>query len=104
MGDWPRRDVVGESFHESEIRSLFPAQIGELFLRAALVPDPRNEYDRNAVKVIVSVSTSATSRKTTPPSISRCSMLSSNRLSASDQLPYLGVRVLRMGRDRQTRT
>jgi hypothetical protein len=57
-GDWPRRDVVGESFHESEIRSLFPTRIGEqdgeLFLRAALVPDPRNEYDRNAVKVMVS--------------------------------------------------
>jgi hypothetical protein len=57
-GDWPRRDVVGESFHELEIRSLFPARIGEqdreLSLRAALVPDPRNEHDRNAVKVIAS--------------------------------------------------
>ena len=57
-GDLPRRDVVGESFHESEIRSLFPARIGErgheLALRAALVPDPGNKYDRNAVKVMVS--------------------------------------------------
>ena len=48
-GNWPRRDVVGESFHESEIRSLFPARIS-----AALVPDPRNEHDPNAVKVMVS--------------------------------------------------
>lgn len=57
-GDGQRRDVVGESFHESEIRSLFPTRIseqdGEFSLRAALVPDPSNEYDRNAVKVIVS--------------------------------------------------
>ena len=49
---------MGESFHASEIRSLFPARIseqdGELFLSAALVPDPRNEHDPNAVKVMVS--------------------------------------------------
>jgi hypothetical protein len=54
---WPNRDVVGESFYEAEIRSLFPLRIGEgdreLFLRAALLPDPKNQYDRNAVKVLV---------------------------------------------------
>ena len=56
-GDSPRRDVAGESFHEAALRSLFPARIGErdreLFLRAALVPDPGNKYDANAVKVMV---------------------------------------------------
>lgn len=56
-GDWPRRDVVGESFHADEIRSLFPARIPEggqeLFLSAALIPEPENPHDRNAVRVAV---------------------------------------------------
>lgn len=56
-GDWPRREVVGESFHADEIRSLFPARIPpdgqELFLRAALIPEPENPHDRNAVRVAV---------------------------------------------------
>ncbi|MDN5770985.1 MAG: HIRAN domain-containing protein [Microlunatus sp.] len=56
-GDWPRREVVGESFHAEEIRSLFPAQMPEggqeLILPAALIPDPQNIHDHNAVRVSV---------------------------------------------------
>lgn len=55
-GDWPHRDVVGESFHEAAIRSLFPKQIGqdhEVFLTASLIPEPTNKWDRHAVKVVV---------------------------------------------------
>lgn len=57
-GEWPRRDVVGETFHADAIRSLFPRAIPEggqeLFLRAVLLPDPENPHDRNAVKVLIS--------------------------------------------------
>lgn len=53
---WPSRKVVGESFHESAIRSLFPAPFGErsreLTLRAALVTEPGNKVDPYAVMVI----------------------------------------------------
>jgi hypothetical protein len=56
-GDWPRREVVGESFHPEEIRSLFPQTIPdggqELLLSAQLTPDPGNAHDKNAVRVVV---------------------------------------------------
>lgn len=48
---------MGESFYVDALRSLFPRKLPgggqELFSRAALVPDPTNPHDRNAVKVIV---------------------------------------------------
>lgn len=54
---WPAFDVVGESYHEPAIRALFRPPIGqagqELILRAVLVPEPNNRYDRNAVMVVV---------------------------------------------------
>lgn len=56
-GDWPRVEVVGESFYADALRSLFPRQLDdsgrELLVRAALVPDPTNQYDRNAVKIMI---------------------------------------------------
>jgi hypothetical protein len=56
-GDWPQRDIVGESFHEAAIRSFFPKRIGEgdreLFIMASLIPEPTNPYDKHAVKVVV---------------------------------------------------
>lgn len=53
---WPSREVAGESFHETAIRSLFPRSFGEqsreIRLRAELVPEPTNTHDRNAIMVI----------------------------------------------------
>lgn len=53
---WSNVDVVGESHHEDEIRRLLPRNLGasrhELELRASLIPEPENRYDRNAVKVV----------------------------------------------------
>ena len=53
---WSNVDVVGESHHEDEIRRLLPRNLGsarhEVELRASLIPEPTNRYDRNAVKVV----------------------------------------------------
>lgn len=53
---WASRKVVGVSFHEPAIRSLFAVPFGdrrkELTLRAALVPEPGNKVDPYAVMVI----------------------------------------------------
>lgn len=53
---WPSHEVAGETHHEMEIRSLFPAGFGddgrETRLKAALVPEPTNRHDRSAVMVI----------------------------------------------------
>ena len=56
-GDWPRREVVGESFYREALRSLFPRQLTdggqERLVRAALMPDPTNPHDRKAIKVVI---------------------------------------------------
>lgn len=56
-GDWPRVDVVGESFYAEALRSLFPRALDdggqELFRRSVLLPDPTNRHDPNAIKVII---------------------------------------------------
>lgn len=57
-GSWPQIDVVGESHHESEIRSLFPASLPSegghsVETTAILVPEPKNQFDTNAVAVHV---------------------------------------------------
>lgn len=56
-GDWIRRPVAGESFHEKEIRALLPRTMGtesvEIQEQALLVPEPTNRHDRNAVKVMI---------------------------------------------------
>lgn len=54
---WPNMDVVGEFYHQGEIRQLFPQKIDandrELICTATLLPEPANEFDPNAVKVVV---------------------------------------------------
>jgi len=56
-GGWPRVDVVGEKFHEAEIRRLFPAGLttgsSEFQGTAHLVPEPNNPHDPNAIAVRV---------------------------------------------------
>ena len=56
-GTGPNREVAGESFHEAAIRALLPRPVGdrgvELRLRAALVPEADNPFDRSAVRVLV---------------------------------------------------
>ncbi|MGB7963714.1 MAG: HIRAN domain-containing protein [Propionicimonas sp.] len=53
---WANAEVAGASFHEEGIRKLFPKPFGsgsrELTTRAALVPEPSNKHDRNAVMVV----------------------------------------------------
>lgn len=58
QGQWPVRDVVGESFREKEIRSLFPAARRVTYqdsieTTARLVPETDNPHDRHAVAVLV---------------------------------------------------
>lgn len=54
---WPNLDVVGEYYHQDEIRQLFPQTIDfndrELICTASLLPEPSNKVDPNAVKVVV---------------------------------------------------
>jgi len=49
-------EVSGESHREKEIESLFPAGVdeagSEIESRVALVPEPTNRFDRNAVMVV----------------------------------------------------
>ncbi len=56
-GDSPRRPIVGESFHATEIRALLPKSLGEQSTevqdQALLIPEPANRHDRNAVKVVI---------------------------------------------------
>lgn len=56
-GLWCNQEVAGESHHLDEIRTLVPAQqraVGaELDRTAALLPEPKNKYDVNAIRVIV---------------------------------------------------
>lgn len=60
-GDWDRREVAGESFHEDAIRRLFPGGLTdtgeELELTAYLVPEPHNPHDRHAVAVQIAGAT-----------------------------------------------
>ena len=50
-------DVVGESFHLNEIAATFRAIGHDPFkpVTAALIPDPKNKYDSNAVAVYLVV-------------------------------------------------
>jgi collagen type III alpha len=52
---YPNIDVVGESSYESQIRAQFGRlardQDQEIFTEAALIPEPDNPYDSNAVSV-----------------------------------------------------
>ncbi|MBW9213246.1 hypothetical protein KV102_00200 [Mumia sp. zg.B53] len=54
---WPNTEVVGESNHERELRSLFPGRVresgAELEGKATLVSEPRNAHDPSAVAVFV---------------------------------------------------
>lgn len=54
---WPNVDVVGEFYHQGEIRQLFPQKIDghdrELICTASLLPEPTNKFDPSAVKVVV---------------------------------------------------
>lgn len=56
-GAWPRVDVVGEKFHEHDIRRLFPggfANGSQTYEGVAhLLPEPNNPHDPNAVAVRV---------------------------------------------------
>lgn len=58
-GTYSYSDVVGESFHRTELLELIakaPAteqQSGEVFVTALLVADRTNEYDSNAIAVMV---------------------------------------------------
>ena len=56
-GGWPRVDVVGEKFHEDEIRRLFPGdfQSGSRQYEgfAHLIPEPDNPHDPNAIAIKV---------------------------------------------------
>lgn len=56
-GDWPRRPIAGESFHEKEIRAILPKSLGEqsteVQAQALLIPEPANRHDRDAVKVVI---------------------------------------------------
>jgi len=55
--DWPSQEVSGESFHEREIRSLFASRLdesgAEIQTQASLIPEPNNQFDPNAVMVLV---------------------------------------------------
>lgn len=44
-------DIVGESFYRDALDEL--GRTGRKDFLAALVPDPANPYDRNAVKVVI---------------------------------------------------
>jgi len=54
--DWPNMEISGESHREKEIKSLFPTGVdergSEIASRVALVPEPTNRFDRNAVMVV----------------------------------------------------
>ena len=56
-GGWPRVDVVGEKYHEAEIRRLFPGGFAtgsaEFEGEAHLIPEPENRHDPNAIAVLV---------------------------------------------------
>jgi hypothetical protein len=56
-GGWPRVEVVGEFYHQGEIRSLLPPTLAdggvEVETTPHLVPEPGNKYDRHAVRVEV---------------------------------------------------
>lgn len=55
-GAWPNVDVVGESYHEAEIRRVLGpvTEHGtEKVCQARLVPEPNNPHDPNAVAVMI---------------------------------------------------
>ena len=56
-GGWPTVDVVGEFYHQRQIRALFPATLSsdsrEFRGVARLIPEPGNPHDRNAVGIHV---------------------------------------------------
>lgn len=56
-GDWTRRPIAGESFHDKEIRALLPTPLGEQSIEvqteALLIPEPANRHDPHAVKVVI---------------------------------------------------
>ena len=45
-------DVVGESFHQDELRSLYN-QVQDAWLSGFLMPEPLNPHDPNAVSVMI---------------------------------------------------
>lgn len=52
---WPQVDVAGETHHLREIQRLLPRRLpasgAEIDVVCQLVPEPRNKFDRNAVRV-----------------------------------------------------
>jgi hypothetical protein len=45
-------DVVGESFHQEELRSLYN-EVQDAWLSGFLMPEPLNPHDPNAVSVMI---------------------------------------------------
>ncbi|MFF1877499.1 HIRAN domain-containing protein [Leifsonia sp. NPDC058230] len=54
---WPDIEVEGEAYRRAEVSRLFlgigRAEGGVTMQQAQLVPEPTNQYDRNAVKVVI---------------------------------------------------